>query len=83
MWPRDYNLVQNGSGCGFAGLVTHTFTNTAPAVGPLAAFGATWANPLTPSSLARDNGNDATCAAADQRGVARPVGAHCVRYRRL
>jgi hypothetical protein len=29
------------------------------------------------NSPAVDGGNDATCATSDQRGIARPQGAHC------
>ncbi|MBE3067867.1 MAG: hypothetical protein IMZ73_10660, partial [Chloroflexi bacterium] len=33
--------------------------------------------PLLAGSSAIDTGNDATCAGTDQRGIARPQGAHC------
>ncbi|MCL4487581.1 MAG: hypothetical protein M1570_05570 [Chloroflexi bacterium] len=54
-----------------------------PHLGPLGDYGgATQTIPLLPGSSAIDAGNNATCAAApvnnlDQRGVARPQGAHC------
>ncbi len=64
------NLAWNSSGC--------------PGIGAnprLAAFGnyggSTQTFALLPGSAAIDAGNDAACAATDQRGVARPQGAHC------
>jgi CSLREA domain-containing protein len=54
-----------------------------PRLGALADNGGpTWTMALSYSSAARDAAADATCAAApvnnlDQRGVARPLGAHC------
>jgi hypothetical protein len=39
--------------------------------------GSTQTIPLSSGSSAIDAGNDATCAAADQRGITRPQGAHC------
>jgi len=66
------------------------FTNSASIrLGALGNYGgSTQTIPLLPGSAAIDAGDDATCAAAvgspnygaggkDQRGVARPQGAHC------
>ena len=49
-----------------------------PNLGALGNFGgSTPTIPLLAGSSAINTGNDATCAATDQRGVARPQGAHC------
>ena len=64
------NLVEDNS-CGFTG-------GSDPALGPLqdnGGFTQTMA-PL-PGSPAIDAGNNATCAATDQRGVSRPQGSQC------
>jgi hypothetical protein len=60
------------------------FTNSSTILlGPLGDYGgSTQTFPLLPGSSAIDAGDNATCAAApvnglDQRGVARPQGAHC------
>jgi len=73
----DYNLIQDATGCSFAGPTAHTLTNTTPAVGSLQTFGSTRVNPLPGGSTAINAGNDATCAPTNQRGVARPVEPHC------
>jgi hypothetical protein len=47
-------------------------------IGPLGSQGGpTLTHPLLPGSPAIDAGDDAGCPATDQRGVARPQGAHC------
>ncbi len=49
-----------------------------PKLGPLGNYGgSTLTVPLMPGSSAIDAGNDAACPSTDQRGVARPQGAHC------
>jgi hypothetical protein len=50
-----------------------------PMLGPLDVYppGSTATFALLAGSPAVDAGNDATCTATDQRGVARPQGAHC------
>jgi hypothetical protein len=49
-----------------------------PKLGALGNYGGfTQTIPLLAGSSAINTGNDATCAAADQRGVPRPQGAHC------
>ena len=49
-----------------------------PNLGALGNFGgSTPTIPLLAGSSAINTGNDATCAATDQRGVTRPQGAHC------
>jgi predicted outer membrane repeat protein len=49
-----------------------------PKLGPLGNYGgSTQTLPLVSGSSAIDAGNDSACPAADQRGVARPQGAHC------
>lgn len=70
------SVVQGGCP---AGSSTCTNIITAdPRLGELGNWGgATKTVPLLPGSSAIDAGNDATCAATDQRGVPRPQGAHC------
>ena len=49
-----------------------------PLLGALGAYGGgTQTLPLLPGSAAIDTGNDTSCPATDQRGVARPQGTHC------
>ena len=51
-----------------------------PKLGPLGNYGyygSTQTIPLLPGSSAIDTGNNATCPATDQRGVARPNGVQC------
>ncbi|PKO16592.1 MAG: hypothetical protein CVU39_07155 [Chloroflexi bacterium HGW-Chloroflexi-10] len=51
---------------------------TDPVLGVLGNYGGyTQTIPLLPGSSAIDTGNNATCAATDQRGITRPQGAHC------
>ncbi len=64
-------------GCPAGGTCSNIITAN-PRLGTLGNYGGyTWTMPLLPGSSALDAGNDATCAATDQRGVARPQGAHC------
>jgi Ca2+-binding RTX toxin-like protein len=52
--------------------------NANPMLSPLGDYGgATQTFALLPGSAAIDTANDADCPATDQRGVARPQGAHC------
>jgi hypothetical protein len=52
--------------------------NTAIPLGPMQDNGGpTFTRAITPSGPAFDNGDDASCAITDQRGVARPQSAHC------
>jgi len=53
--------------------------NVNPLLGPLAlrAPGTTMTHSLGVGSPAIDNGDDAACPLADQRGVVRPLGVHC------
>jgi len=49
-----------------------------PLLGALADNGGpTWTHALLAGSPAIDAGNDTACSATDQRGIARPQGAHC------
>jgi len=53
-------------------------TNTSPLLGPLAANGGpTPTQALLPGSPAIDAGDNGSCPATDQRGIARPLGAGC------
>jgi hypothetical protein len=73
----DYNVIQIAAGCTFSGTTTHNQANTDPVVAALEDIGSTLGHPLLSDGPAVDQGNDATCAADDQRGIDRPVGAHC------
>jgi hypothetical protein len=70
--PRvTYSVVEGG----YAGTRN---LNADPKLGPLSNnYGFTQTIPLLSGSPAIDAGNDSACPAADQRGVARPQGAHC------
>jgi len=69
------SVVQGGCPAG------STCTNiiaTNPLLGTIGDYGgSTQTIPLLAGSSAIDTGNDATCAATDQRGISRPQGAHC------
>lgn len=71
----DHGIVQGG--CPDGAACTNLLT-TDPLLGPLAYDrGATRTMLPGTGSPAIDAGDDATCAAADQRDVTRPQGAHC------
>ena len=60
------------------GVLARTSSQADPLLGTLGNYGgSTLTVPLQTGSPAIDAGNDATCAATDQRGVLRPQGAHC------
>ncbi len=64
-------------GCPSGATCTNILT-TDPQLGLLGNNGGfTQTMALSAGSSAIDTGNDATCASTDQRGVARPQGAHC------
>ena len=66
--------LESGVTCGFVG----ELEATDPLLAPLASNGgATLTRLIAPSSRAVDGGNNATCPATDQRGIARPQGAAC------
>jgi CSLREA domain-containing protein len=71
------NLIQNTgtNACNFTPGVNNNIIGSAPNLGALTGSPAYF--PLNPGSLAIDAGDNATCAATDQRGVARPQGAAC------
>ena len=80
----SYNLV--GDGTGSVGLTNGVNNNQVgsgaspinPQLGPLADNGGpTFTHALLPASPAINTANNATCAATDQRGIARPFGAVC------
>jgi hypothetical protein len=65
------------AGCPAGSTCTNILT-TDPLIGALGNYGgSTRTVPLLVGSSAIDMGKDTTCAASDQRGVPRPVGAHC------
>lgn len=73
----DYNLIGNLASCTLNGTTSHTLIGN-PMLDTLKDNGGpTLTMSLLVSSPAFDAGDDATCAATDQRGVARPIGAHC------
>ena len=73
-YVRD-SVVQDGCPPGSA--CTHLIISD-PLLGILGDYGGfTQTIPLQAGSSAIDAGNDATCAASDQRGITRPQGAHC------
>ncbi|MFZ1401214.1 MAG: Calx-beta domain-containing protein [Candidatus Promineifilaceae bacterium] len=68
-----YNLIQNSSGCTVSGSTTGNLSGN-PLLAALALNGGPTLNHLPGSaSPAIDAGNDATCAATDQRGIGRPL----------
>jgi CSLREA domain-containing protein len=81
---QGYNLFGNSAGCGGltdgvsgdrVGSAAHPLD---PKLGPLQANGgATFTRALLSDSPAIDAGSPASCAAIDQRGIARPQGARC------
>jgi len=76
----DYNLINIIVGCTLSGATANNQIGVSAILGPLALNppGATMTHAITsPTSLAVDKGNTATCAATDQRGVARPQGPAC------
>jgi hypothetical protein len=69
------SVIQGG--CPAESICTNIITAD-PLLGALGNYGGfTTIFPLLENSSAINAGNDATCAATDQRGVARPLGAHC------
>jgi hypothetical protein len=71
-----YNL-DSGNSCGFS-TTLHSLINTDPLLGPFGSYGGpaqTFA--LAQGSPAIDAADNATCPLTDERGVTRPVGAHC------
>ncbi len=76
----DYNLVNVITGCTLSGATANNQIGVSASLGPLNLNppGATMTHAiLSPTRLAYDRGNTATCAATDQRGVARPQGLAC------
>ena len=72
-----HNLIGDSTGCGLTP-VTGDLANVDPKLGPLTENGGpTLTHALLPGSPAIDSGDDASCPATDQRGIARPQGAHC------
>lgn len=56
----------------------HVANPTDPLLLPLGYYGgSTLVHALSAASAALNNGNNATCASTDQRGVARPIGGTC------
>jgi CSLREA domain-containing protein len=82
---RGYNLLQTLTGCDVVGDTTGNIVGVPAGLGPLANNGGpTATHALVGTSVAQNAGNPAApgsggdaCEAADQRGVARPVGGRC------
>jgi len=79
---EDHNLIQSTAGCTITGTTTDNITGTNALLGPLQNNGGpTWTRALLSGSPAIDAGAPPLhlyqCAAADQRGVARPIGPYC------
>jgi hypothetical protein len=78
---NDHNLMRSGlitDTCGITDGVGGSRIGVDPLLGPLANNGSPCpTHALLPGSPAIDAGNNATCMATDQRGVARPQGAAC------
>ena len=71
----SYSVVQDG--CPEGSTCTNIITAD-PKLGTLGNYGgSTQTIPLQAGSSAIDMGNNATCAATDQRGITRPQGLHC------
>ncbi len=70
-------LVQNVNNLIGDGTCSPAFSGD-PKLGPLDYYGgSTLAFPLLSGSIALDNGSDLYSETIDQRGVSRPIGAHC------
>ena len=68
--------LDSGSSCGFTG--TGDLSNADPKLAPLQNYGGlTRTHALLAGSPAIDAGDNASCPATDQRGVARPQGTTC------
>jgi hypothetical protein len=75
---QGYNLIADTKGCTLSGNVANDLLNFDALLGPLQDNGgATWTHALLNHSMAIDLGAPIGCAATDQRGVARPIGARC------
>ncbi len=82
---QGYNFIQTITGCSISGNTTGNITGQDPLLGPLQDNGGpTLTHAPLPGSPVIDKGNPAApgsggnaCPAADQRGVARPIGPRC------
>lgn len=78
-----HNLIEDLTGCVVTGTLIGNITGVDPRLSILQDNGGpTNTHALLPGSPAIDAGDDAACAAppvsgVDQRGIARPQGAHC------
>ena len=82
---QGYNLIQNTANCDISGDLTGNIIGQDPSLGALTANGGlTPTHALADNSPAIDAGSpvapgsgDTACAASDQRGFLRPLGARC------
>lgn len=73
----NFNLIQSTIGCTVT-LGANDITGQNPLLGPIQNNGGTTSTmALLVGSPALDTGNNGTCEATDQRGVARPEGTNC------
>lgn len=73
----DFNLIQSTLGCTVT-LGANDITGQNPLLGPIQNNGGTTSTmALLVGSPALDTGDNGTCEATDQRGVARPQGMNC------
>ncbi|MCX7791115.1 MAG: CSLREA domain-containing protein [Chloroflexaceae bacterium] len=73
---NNNNLIEdNGNACGLTNGVNGNSVGQDPSLGAL--IGSPAYFPLTAGSPAINAGDNATCAATDQRGVSRPQGGRC------
>lgn len=73
----DFNLIQSTLGCTVT-LGANDITGQNPLLGPIQNNGGTTSTmALLVGSPALDTGDNGTCEATDQRGVARPQGTNC------
>jgi CSLREA domain-containing protein len=78
LFSENHNLIQNTTGCTITGTMTNDLIGWNPLLGTLASNGGTTpTHALLPGSPAIDAGDDATCAATDQRGITRPQATRC------
>lgn len=74
----DYNLISDRQGCRLNGPTANSIFGVSAQLEPLKDNGGpSPTHALLTTSPAFDAGNDATCKATDQRGVARPQWQHC------
>ncbi len=78
MNSQDHNLIQSTAGCILNGAMANNVAGQGANLGPLQNNGGlTFTHALLAGSPAIDAGDNATCAATDQRGTSRPQNVAC------